>query len=154
MKQNETLFYSEIWHGDIICFQVNISYQEVHDLESMGLYSNPQQFYKLLQSQMENNKGGESPTRLRSSQEVQNAMSGDENTQFHKNSILTLIIIESTDLDQPDTREELPHGNGIVLDIGKTTPLSKFLQDSDPEIERHISEMDNVGSSTFPTSNF
>ena len=50
MKPSETFAKSEIQDGDIICFQVDISEQEAEDFESRGLSSNPQQFYKSLQS--------------------------------------------------------------------------------------------------------
>ena len=49
MKMGRTMTQSEIQDGDIICFQVGISDKEVHEIESQGLYSNPQQFYGFLQ---------------------------------------------------------------------------------------------------------
>ena len=52
MKPKYTFTQSEIQDGDIICFQVDISDKEVHDLESQGLYSNPQQFYDFLQNRV------------------------------------------------------------------------------------------------------
>jgi len=52
MKLNNTLTESKIQDGDIICFQVQISGQEIRDLNSRGLYSNPQQFYKFLQNRV------------------------------------------------------------------------------------------------------
>ena len=52
MKPKYTLTQSEIQDGDIICFQVDISDKEVHDLESQGLYSDPQQFYDSLQNRV------------------------------------------------------------------------------------------------------
>lgn len=52
MKPKYTFTQSEIQDGDIICFQVDISEKEIHDLESQGLYSNPQQFYDFLQNRV------------------------------------------------------------------------------------------------------
>ncbi|TFY81764.1 hypothetical protein EWM64_g2248 [Hericium alpestre] len=52
MKPKLTFQQSEIQDGDIICFQVDISDKEVHDLESQGLYSNPLQFYDFLQNRV------------------------------------------------------------------------------------------------------
>ncbi|KAF9792792.1 cysteine proteinase [Thelephora terrestris] len=52
MKPKYTFTQSEIQDGDIICFQVDISDKEIHDLESQGLYSNPQQFYDFLQNRV------------------------------------------------------------------------------------------------------
>jgi len=57
MQPQHTFSQSGIQDGDIICFQVDISDREVHDLESQGLCSNPQQFYKFLQ-----NRAMEQPT--------------------------------------------------------------------------------------------
>ena len=50
MKPNSTFIESEIQSGDVICFQVDITEQEAGELESRGLSSNPQQFYKSLQN--------------------------------------------------------------------------------------------------------
>ena len=50
MKPRYTLTESEIQDGDIICFQTQISDQEVRDLNSRGLCSNAEQFYNLLQN--------------------------------------------------------------------------------------------------------
>ncbi|KAF8654190.1 hypothetical protein AX16_003719 [Volvariella volvacea WC 439] len=52
MKPKLTFGQSEIQDGDVICFQVDISEKEVHDLESQGLYSNPAQFYDFLQNRV------------------------------------------------------------------------------------------------------
>src|SRR5258708_5940291 len=52
MKPKYTFTQSEIQDGDIICFQVDISDKEIHDLESQGLYSNPPQFYDFLQNRV------------------------------------------------------------------------------------------------------
>jgi len=52
MKLDDTLTQSEIQDGDIICFQTQISDQEVHDLESRGLYSTPQRFYEFLRKRV------------------------------------------------------------------------------------------------------
>ncbi|TFY70399.1 hypothetical protein EVG20_g2597 [Dentipellis fragilis] len=52
MKPKLTFQQSEIQDGDLICFQVDISEKEVHDLESQGLYSNPIQFYDFLQNRV------------------------------------------------------------------------------------------------------
>ena len=50
VKPDHTFIQTKIQDGDIICFQVNISDQEVHSLESQKLCSNPQQFYKVLEN--------------------------------------------------------------------------------------------------------
>ncbi|KAH9981229.1 ubiquitin carboxyl-terminal hydrolase 5 [Lactifluus volemus] len=42
----------EIQDGDVICFQVDLSEKEIHDLEIQGLYSNPIQFYDFLQNRV------------------------------------------------------------------------------------------------------
>ncbi|KAI0318629.1 ubiquitin carboxyl-terminal hydrolase 5 [Amylostereum chailletii] len=52
MKPKLTFLQSEIQDGDVICFQVDISEKEVHDLEAQGLYSNPMQFYDFLQNRV------------------------------------------------------------------------------------------------------
>jgi len=52
MKQKLTFAQSEIQDGDVICFQVDHSDKEIHDLESQGLYSNPIQFYDFLQNRV------------------------------------------------------------------------------------------------------
>ncbi|CAL1704393.1 unnamed protein product [Somion occarium] len=52
MKPKLTFTQSEIQDGDIICFQVDISEKELHDLENQGLYSNPSQFYDFLQNRV------------------------------------------------------------------------------------------------------
>ncbi|EIM90130.1 ubiquitin carboxyl-terminal hydrolase 5 [Stereum hirsutum FP-91666 SS1] len=52
MKPKVTFAQSEIQDGDVVCFQVDISEKEVHDLESQGLYSNPIQFYDFLQNRV------------------------------------------------------------------------------------------------------
>lgn len=52
MKPKYTFTLSEIQDGDIICFQVDISDKEIHDLETQGLYSNPAQFYDFLQNRV------------------------------------------------------------------------------------------------------
>ncbi|KAH7923859.1 cysteine proteinase [Leucogyrophana mollusca] len=52
MKQKLTFAQSEIQDGDVICFQVEHSDKEIHDLESQGLYSNPIQFYDFLQNRV------------------------------------------------------------------------------------------------------
>jgi len=52
MTTQWTLSQSEIQDGDVICFQVVISDQEVRNLESRGLSLNPQQFYDFLQNRM------------------------------------------------------------------------------------------------------
>ena len=49
MKLKYTMAQSEIVDGDIICFQIDVP-NEVHDLESRGLYSNPPQFYEFLRN--------------------------------------------------------------------------------------------------------
>ncbi|KAI6005523.1 ICP0-binding domain of ubiquitin-specific protease 7-domain-containing protein [Pisolithus albus] len=43
------LYESEIQDGDVICFQVEQAEEELDDLEKLGLYSNPVQFYGFLQ---------------------------------------------------------------------------------------------------------
>jgi ubiquitin carboxyl-terminal hydrolase 7 len=52
MKSKSTFAQSEIQDGDVICFQVDQSEKEFHDLESQGLYSNPIQFYDFLQNRV------------------------------------------------------------------------------------------------------
>jgi hypothetical protein len=52
MKPKYTFTQSEIQDGDIICFQVDISDKEIHDLEAQALYSNPPQFYDFLQNRV------------------------------------------------------------------------------------------------------
>ena len=52
MKPKLTFTQSEIQDGDIICFQVEISEKETHDLESQGLYANPLHFYDFLQNRV------------------------------------------------------------------------------------------------------
>ena len=52
MDPNHTLSQCIIQDGDIVCFQVYISDQEVHNPESPGLYSNPIQFYTFLQNRV------------------------------------------------------------------------------------------------------
>ncbi|KDQ18041.1 hypothetical protein BOTBODRAFT_29357 [Botryobasidium botryosum FD-172 SS1] len=49
MKPKMTFTQSEIQDGDIICFQVELSDKEVHDLDAQGLYSTPVQFYDFMQ---------------------------------------------------------------------------------------------------------
>ncbi|KAF9649119.1 hypothetical protein BDM02DRAFT_3186537 [Thelephora ganbajun] len=132
MEPRYTFTQNEIQDGDIICFQVEISGKEVHDLESQGLYSNPPQFYEFLRNRViepDERKG--SPTKP---------------------------VSESADLDQPDTREKPSlgaEGLGTVLDIGAqqqqqhgrtlapAASLSQILWDPEPAIERHVNEMDD-----------
>lgn len=52
MKPKSTFAQSEIQDGDLICFQVDISEKETHDLESQGLYANPLHFYDFLQNRV------------------------------------------------------------------------------------------------------
>ncbi|KAH7889278.1 hypothetical protein F5I97DRAFT_1934219 [Phlebopus sp. FC_14] len=52
MKQKLTFAQSEIQDGDVICFQVEHSEKEIHDLESQMMYSNPIQFYDFLQNRV------------------------------------------------------------------------------------------------------
>ncbi|EGO20961.1 hypothetical protein SERLADRAFT_452101 [Serpula lacrymans var. lacrymans S7.9] len=52
MKPKLTFAQSEIQDGDVICFQVEHSEKEIHDLDSQGLYSNPTQFYDFLQNRV------------------------------------------------------------------------------------------------------
>ena len=52
MEPNRTLAQSDIQDGDIVCFQKVIHDKNAHDLESRGLYSNPQQLYKSLQNRL------------------------------------------------------------------------------------------------------
>lgn len=52
MKPKLTFAQSEIQDGDVICFQVEQTDKEIHDLESQGLYSNPIQFYDFLQNRV------------------------------------------------------------------------------------------------------
>ncbi|KAH9079482.1 ubiquitin carboxyl-terminal hydrolase 5 [Lactarius deliciosus] len=52
MKSKLTFSQSEIQDGDVICFQVDLSEKEIHDLEIQSLYSNPIQFYDFLQNRV------------------------------------------------------------------------------------------------------
>ncbi|KAI4527549.1 cysteine proteinase [Schizophyllum commune Loenen D] len=52
MKPRSTFTQSEIQDGDVICFQVDIPDNEIRDLESQGLYSNPMQYYDFLQNRV------------------------------------------------------------------------------------------------------
>jgi ubiquitin carboxyl-terminal hydrolase 7 len=52
MKPKFTFAQSEIQDGDVICFQVDQSEKEIHDVESQNLYSNPVQFYDFLQNRV------------------------------------------------------------------------------------------------------
>ena len=52
MKLEHNSTQSEIEDGDIICFQIDISVEEIYDLKSRGLCSNPLQFYEFLRSRM------------------------------------------------------------------------------------------------------
>ena len=52
MKPKYTLKQSEIQHGDIICFQAEISDEKARELESKGLFSDPVQFYEFLQNRV------------------------------------------------------------------------------------------------------
>ncbi|KAF4576508.1 hypothetical protein EYR40_000746 [Pleurotus pulmonarius] len=52
MKPKLSFAQSEIQDGDVICFQVDISEKEIHDLEAQGLYSNPVQYYDFLQNRV------------------------------------------------------------------------------------------------------
>ena len=77
MDPSHTL--TQTYDGDIICFQIDISDEEVHNLESQGLCSNPQQFYSFLQNQATQlDKWKKSPVTAGSPQDVQvNVTSGD-----------------------------------------------------------------------------
>jgi ubiquitin carboxyl-terminal hydrolase 7 len=52
MKPKMSFAQSEIQDGDVICFQVDLSEKENHDLESQGLYSNPIHFYDFIQNRV------------------------------------------------------------------------------------------------------
>ncbi|KAJ7743890.1 hypothetical protein B0H14DRAFT_3607165 [Mycena olivaceomarginata] len=52
MKPKLSFSQSELMDGDIVCFQVDLSLKESHDLESRGLHSNPIQFYDFLQNRV------------------------------------------------------------------------------------------------------
>ncbi|KAI6041644.1 ICP0-binding domain of ubiquitin-specific protease 7-domain-containing protein [Pisolithus marmoratus] len=52
MKPKLTFAQSEIQDGDVICFQVELESQELHDFELQGLYSNPIHFYGFLQNRV------------------------------------------------------------------------------------------------------
>jgi len=52
MKTKLTFSQSDIQDGDVICFQVEPSDKEIHDLEIQGLHSNPVQFYDFLQNRV------------------------------------------------------------------------------------------------------
>ena len=79
----------------------------------------------------------EPPAGLRSPQDVRlNVISDDRNTQRHSSP--TLTIAELAHLDH----------HGRVLSWA--TSSSYVSQDSEPEIERRVNEMDTVGSPAFP----
>ncbi|KAF9649116.1 cysteine proteinase [Thelephora ganbajun] len=78
MEPRYTFTRSKIQDGDIICFQVEISGKEVHDLKSQGSYSNPPQFYEFLRNRViEPDKRNESPVEPGNPHEDQNVASGD-----------------------------------------------------------------------------
>ncbi|KAJ8502185.1 hypothetical protein ONZ45_g11886 [Pleurotus djamor] len=52
MKPKLSFAQSEIQDGDVICFQVDITEKEIHDLEEQSLYSNPVQYYDFLQNRV------------------------------------------------------------------------------------------------------
>ncbi|KAJ7924230.1 hypothetical protein B0H13DRAFT_2230059 [Mycena leptocephala] len=52
MKPKLSFSQSELMDGDIVCFQVDLSLKESHDLESWGRHSNPIQFYDFLQNRV------------------------------------------------------------------------------------------------------
>ena len=52
MEPKYTFTRCETQDGDIICFQVEISDEEVHGLESQGQCSNPQQFYNFMENRV------------------------------------------------------------------------------------------------------
>ncbi|KAK7466969.1 ubiquitin-specific protease ubp15 [Stygiomarasmius scandens] len=52
MKPKLSFAQSEIQDGDVICFQVDISEKEIHDLDSQGLHSNPIHHYDFLQNRV------------------------------------------------------------------------------------------------------
>ncbi|TFK29868.1 ubiquitin carboxyl-terminal hydrolase 5 [Coprinopsis marcescibilis] len=52
MKPKHSFAQSEIQDGDIICFQVDLSEKEIHDLDTQGMYSNPAHFYDFLQNRV------------------------------------------------------------------------------------------------------
>ncbi|TDL18071.1 hypothetical protein BD410DRAFT_806893 [Rickenella mellea] len=52
MKPKMTFAQSGVQDGDVICFQVEMSEKETHDLDAQGLFSNPIQFYDFLQNRV------------------------------------------------------------------------------------------------------
>lgn len=52
MKPKTTFAQSEIQDGDVVCFQVEISEKETHDLEGQGLHANPLHYYDFLQNRV------------------------------------------------------------------------------------------------------
>jgi len=52
LKPQMTFQRSEIQDGDIVCFQVQISEKEAHDLEGQGLYATPTAFYEFIQNRV------------------------------------------------------------------------------------------------------
>jgi len=50
LNPNETFSNSEIQDGDIICVQIEMTREEIKEIESSGLCTNPVEFYKLLQA--------------------------------------------------------------------------------------------------------
>ncbi|KAF9649112.1 cysteine proteinase [Thelephora ganbajun] len=164
MKLKYTFARSEIQNGGVICFQLETSDQEAQNLESQGLYSNPLQLYEFLRNQVMEPDGRQgSPAKPGSPREIQNVVSGNWNTRDRRNPTITLTITESADLDQPDAREGSLLGIGslrMVSDVGAQqqkhgrilppTASSQVPRNPEPEIERHVNEMDDVGSPTFP----
>ncbi|KAJ7046714.1 hypothetical protein C8F04DRAFT_1307881 [Mycena alexandri] len=52
MKPKLSFAQSEIQDGDVICFQVDLTEKESHDLDSQGLHSNPIHHYDFLQNRV------------------------------------------------------------------------------------------------------
>jgi len=116
MNPNHILSHCVIQDGDIICFQIYISDQEVHNLESLGLYSNPIQFYNFLQNQVT-----EPNTREEFSPDAS-----------------SLGAVPEVEIQQ---QQQQP-GNIPP----QATSFFRLLQDSGREIESRVNEMDEVGS--------
>ena len=52
MKLKQTFAQSEIQDGDIICFQAELSENDMRDYETQGMYATPPQYYDFLQNRV------------------------------------------------------------------------------------------------------
>lgn len=80
----------------------------------------------------------------------------------HKKLCDNLIVVEGVHPEQANAREGLPLGLGRDPGVGarqqqrgriipRITSLFQFLRVSEPEIERHVNEMDKAGLSRIST---